>query len=508
MFARLVALSAVVFLAVSPAVASEKVGASDLRRARTRVPRKSYRGSNAAAAATKLNKHLSGTPGLHTAECASFDMPALRKLVQRLHSMAETDLLTFYQKVKDPRAQIATSHEALRSEWAEVDSNLVNADAPLPAIVRDGLCHEAVLRFVHHLTEPTRKALVADSAFSLPLLPPHVHSAPEPKRATEASQAVFKNYENKLSCQQCHSGKEDVDSTVPKPLPVDKEQPGLERIRSCDFQYSPGCGPCEGLGGLRTGDGVHEFTPMKCEVVGTPDQVNASQRVPGVYPTHGTGHIAGDTRWPLVMIPDGHGQYVGEDINVSFGWTDKYARMRYSFNQPYQVAGMKQIYLQTKDQLKSRESTGVTVTITGNGACTCDESSAGVLHLNAFAPHDEWDVIDLPAEQGGIEYLGRVHIPALDDGISNRSVIADHWLKFAFHFLVDADKSSSTYGLPLRSYIPYGVRQVFTSWTLADPEIAEPDMWKMPKDCVMSSDICKLFAEDLAEPSMETVTLV
>ena len=59
-----------------------------------------------------------------------------------------------------------------------------------------------------------------------------------------------------------------------------------------------------------------------------------------------------------------------------------------------------------------------------------------------------------------LAYLGRINV-ALDDGRSPPTVaIADHWMKWAFHFLVDASPSSPTYGLPLRLYGTLGVRQV------------------------------------------------
>ena len=44
------------------------------------------------------------------------------------------------------------------------------------------------------------------------------------------------------------------------------------------------------------------------------------------------------------------------------------------------------------------------------------------------------------------------------DGGNNDSVLADHYVKWAFHFLVGAENGTSTYGLPLRLYGATGVR--------------------------------------------------
>ena len=68
-----------------------------------------------------------------------------------------------------------------------------------------------------------------------------------------------------MSCQQCHTGRVPdpawANASLPPPLPVDLAHPGRERLRSCDFQNAPPCGPCDGLGGPRTGDRTDESTP-------------------------------------------------------------------------------------------------------------------------------------------------------------------------------------------------------------------------------------------------------
>eukprot|EP00927_Polykrikos_kofoidii_P060690 TRINITY_DN55616_c0_g1_i1.p1 TRINITY_DN55616_c0_g1~~TRINITY_DN55616_c0_g1_i1.p1 ORF type:complete len:509 (-),score=61.95 TRINITY_DN55616_c0_g1_i1:78-1604(-) len=474
----------------------------DLRRARTKVPRHDFRGSSAREAATVLNGHLKRIGGLASRECANFSIEELRTSVhERLLWLTTPHLNAIYTLAKDPRKLLTTSLAGLRAEWAVVDGHLTSAPH-LEMVVRDGMCHEAVMWFVHHLPSAVQRELIGHGDFALPLLPPVLHKAsPE---SSDADKAIMTNYNQKVSCQQCHSGLVEGDASLPPPLPVDKESPGMERLRSCDFQNKPGCGPCEGLGGPRSGDGVHEFQPINCEIIGHPDDIDKADRPQPSYPQKGTGFMSGETRWPLVLIPDGHGKYYPEDINCSFGWDMKagVARMRYSFNQPVMVAGMKQVYLQTFDQMRAGKTTGCTITITGDGKCTAKESLGGVLHLHSFALHDEWDVVNLPASEGGTQYLGRVKINPLDDGNNNHTVIADHYLKYGFHFLLDAEKSSKTYGLPLRTYIPFGVRQVFKGWNLEDPQIAEPDMWKMPKDCLIGDPVpCAPFVE-AAQTSM------
>ena len=73
----------------------------------------------------------------------------------------------------------------------------------------------------------------------------------------------------------------------------------------------------------------------------------------------------------------------------------------------------------------------------------------------------------MPPEQGGLAYLGRVRLDPVADG-RNVTVVADHWMKWAFHFLVEADPQSPSFKLPLRLYGSLGVRQVFHGWSVGE----------------------------------------
>jgi len=75
----------------------------------------------------------------------------------------------------------------------------------------------------------------------------------------------------------------------------------------------------------------------------------------------------------------------------------------------------------------------------------------------------------------------------------NHTFVADHYMKWAFHFLVDADHSSQSYGLPLRLYAPYGVRFEYSDWHVGDPTTAKPEVWDVPQNCEMLSEKCTLF---------------
>ena len=93
---------------------------------------------------------------------------------------------------------------------------------------------------------------------------------------------------------------------------------------------------------------------------------------------------------------------------------------------------MSQIYLQTRDSIHTGNNSGAMVTIVGRehklSLCICMDGIAGNMHIDSFTPHSPDDPLrDLPADQGGLDYLGRVAV-TLDAG-SNRTVLADHYLK-------------------------------------------------------------------------------
>jgi len=269
-------------------------------------------------------------------------------------------------------------------------------------------------------------------------------------------------------------------------------------------------------------------------VVAVPAQVPTDKRIPGRYPPMAVASILGGTRSPVAVRPDPAkpGRYSPLRATLYLGWDgNQTARQRYDF--PFGS----QIYLQTAEQRASND-TGAMITIlppppsppiipiaadsptassalppellaAGGlrnaphaapgastsptaGRCFCEQGVAGNMHIDAFVPHEALDPLDLPPAEGGVAYLGRVRLSPIDDG-SNRTVLADHWMKWAFHFLVDADPASPSYMLPLRLYGHLGVRQIFHGWMLGDPAIDKPDVWTIPDGCQLLAKACHAF---------------
>lgn len=269
---------------------------------------------------------------------------------------------------------------------------------------------------------------------------------------------------------------------MPKPVVHDdKELQRLERLRTCDYQANPPCGPCEGMGGKRWGEGLHEWTPTPCSIIHGPEKPPSTI---GRYPEVGTATLTGETRSPVEVRPK-----KGENVSympMRGNITVDY-RGNIMFRQRYDFDGMGiEVSVQTYDQAKNMD-TGATI-FGGGPMCQCGRSIAGLFHRNSFDPTDPLDPLKLAANEGGAAYLGRVQVT-----IEDEIYIADHFMKWAFHFLVNADENSSSFGLPLQLYGPMGVRQVFHNWQLVDPEIARPDVWHLPKGCNVTATACSLF---------------
>jgi len=491
----------------------EQASVTDLRRAATRAPHRSYQGDGFAAMNKVLNGHIEKIAGLATASCRNFSAQQLQDhVLAPLFEHAQPELLAIYAVNGDRRQRIHSNLQETRAEWARLKT-VTEARPDLLAMHRDGLCHQAVMWYVHHLSQSRRKQVAAQLV--LPLLPMHYHAASGD--ADSAHAEVHADYESKVSCQQCHVGpvwKSWVDATLPPPLPVDPVHPGRERLKSCDYQNKPPCGPCEGLGGPRHGDGVEEFDPMNCTVVSLPVQVPESARPTPAFPALGSASIVGETRSPLAVRPDPKkpGKYPKVNASISLAWTAGVRRQRYDFQgMPPFGKPMAQIYLQTEEQVKSGNSSGVMVTIAQTSkytpdVCVCMDAVAGNMDIDSFVPHSKHDPLDLPAEEGGLAYLGRVKVEL--DANDQRIAIADHYMKWAFHFLVDADQNSESYGLPLRLYGQQGVRFVYSKWDRSDPEARDPELFKIPKHCLSASKTCRETKRQQAAKSSNFVEFV
>merc|ERR1719311_723182 len=170
------------------------VPSTDVIRARTRKPGDAYRAPSLDRANAALNAHLEAK-SLRTQACEKLSLPELRATMKAIFLLGDDALKTIYAP-EDGRAPRFSSVAELEAHWEKLE----NAGADSDVRVRDGHCHEAVMWYVHHLSEDGQAAFGSNASLSLPLLPLADHTG----RADGS--AAHTAYSSSVTCQKCHVG--------------------------------------------------------------------------------------------------------------------------------------------------------------------------------------------------------------------------------------------------------------------------------------------------------------
>lgn len=158
------------------AIVASPLSKTDLVRARTKVPMDHVQGFWTEDSARKMNiMHTKNLPGgINATACETWDIQSLIEVLERLFEVREPQLEAIYRETADNRRLSASGvHsnriETLRAEWA-LEGELVAANPSLAPISRNSRCYDAVMWWVHHVPQSTKKEL-AGSLPQLPLLP-------------------------------------------------------------------------------------------------------------------------------------------------------------------------------------------------------------------------------------------------------------------------------------------------------------------------------------------------
>jgi hypothetical protein len=130
---------------------------ADLRRARQRVPRSAWRGSTFGTAMAKLNKFLLAEEKLPTRECAGHSLTELHATQRVLFAARSSHLQSTYPE--DDRRSLPFESVGSLLEAQEKQLALATARPDVMHLIRDGLCHETVMMYAHHLTQAMRDGL-------------------------------------------------------------------------------------------------------------------------------------------------------------------------------------------------------------------------------------------------------------------------------------------------------------------------------------------------------------
>jgi len=171
----------------------------DLQRAVQVVPGAAFLGSDFSRAMDSLNQKLKAEPSLEAKPCEEFTVEELHAVQQVLFEARAPALQEVYAGAKDTRSLVHATHEDLAAEQDAV-LELVRERPELKEMVRDGICHETVMWYTHHLSESTKQEV--QRLIVLPLLPTAYHKPPGSTAANVA--AGHKRYTSQVSCAVCH----------------------------------------------------------------------------------------------------------------------------------------------------------------------------------------------------------------------------------------------------------------------------------------------------------------
>jgi len=231
---------------------------------------------------------------------------------------------------------------------------------------------------------------------------------------------------------------------------------------------------------------VNEFQPTNCELVAAPEDVPEKDRASPQFGEQFVVHQLGSDRLARTQNAAKFAFYSqirstlwydfplgGESEGLA---QDGMARLRHDtyyddFAYRWLDNGLvSELHFQSRKERETNVTGPMVSLIHGllpagkyGGGCTCLADPVGVPVLGGVV-----DVLKAPHSSflRGADYLGRIRIGVEYDGFklgdkghgdmkSKRNMTVDHYIKWFLHVFVDADRSSPTYGQPVRFYGPY-----------------------------------------------------
>ena len=179
-----------------------KVTKKDHARAMNKVPRHDYKGMDFSHMSQVLNTWLNNS--VNVKACEQWDVEEIQRLQSLLFTMRESHFDDIYQATSDSRRLRFNDLNDISKSWTSLNKLASDHKNPMmKRMRRDGHCHEAVMWFVHHLTEDF-KAMLQEMDIAIPLLS-HARHECEPSDTVEGR--ICAAYQDQVSCQDCHSNK-------------------------------------------------------------------------------------------------------------------------------------------------------------------------------------------------------------------------------------------------------------------------------------------------------------
>merc|ERR1719316_2595735 len=178
-----------------------QVSQDDLKRAKTKKPGNDYRGPDQTTMSKTLNGHLKRSEK-STLPCEHWSTTELQNFMATIGEHRSEELQTIYRATSDRRDVKVDALEDHKAQWTKL--NRITSNHPhLYAPLQDAHCREAVMWWVHHLSEE-KKGFLRATNITVPLLPES-----EKKQCGQGEghdeEQVCVHINEKNSCDWCHS---------------------------------------------------------------------------------------------------------------------------------------------------------------------------------------------------------------------------------------------------------------------------------------------------------------
>merc|ERR1711988_79571 len=176
---------------------------TDIARAKERIPRPQYKGNTFANMSHTLNMWLASSAAIKP--CDQWSAKELQELSATLYLARDSKLDEVYTKVVDNR-RLRADLEDLTKTWDALNDAVEGHvdKVHLHKVQRDGHCHEAVMWYVHHLSEDVKKVL-GETGVEIPLLSYESHMPKCQNTQDAVHKRVCAHYQETVTCASCHS---------------------------------------------------------------------------------------------------------------------------------------------------------------------------------------------------------------------------------------------------------------------------------------------------------------
>jgi hypothetical protein len=530
----------------------------DLERVRTKVPRAEYR-SDDHGIARVLNGHLDKAHP-NTKKCSEFTATELQNLQAKLHVHLNENHDEIYSSVKDARALRFADLEAHQDHWNEMNGH-ASTHPLVEEMQRDGHCLEVVMWWTHHLSEAKRAELSHLEIPTMPLQRWREPTPEEGVAAAAVYGSFYSPSSTCLACHGGGLPWQNPDNEpVPFPRQVnhkDRQRRCDEYFGAAGYGA---CNACEGIAGSYYGDmpdlGIYVDD---CEILKGPDEVPEEERATRKWPKKFAVEMRGADRWPrasasgnascnfttdcspynkeaegqplpptvpfhwyatihgLLYVDHNDGQFGGgrlrHESTYEFPSGEEGAKRALSGRYGERNVHLTEIHVQTPEMAAAMDP-GVMLNLDHKNMTDYNASGGDDSKLDwRRIPSTEGDCVCVPDPAGlpyfegaydNATYLGRISFtpPWQETGTGDhwkrKKVVADHWVKWTFHMMVDIETQK-----PVMFSSPFGGCATYGNWSVPDemwPEWTENPARDRCFD-VTGTDSCKPFVQ----PSLVTV---